>query len=311
MQDDVPTPHETASIMMSDGAPIILRRHGNRHGPCLAFSHGNGLAIDAYAQFWRRFCGRFDVVVFDMRNHGMNPPHGPSGHTWDRMTLDLHELHTAVGSAFAVQPVAGVFHSLSAVAALRAAARHGPSWPRLILFDPPLYPRTGHELVAVQEKDRGRLVRGACRRPEAYAHWREFAHQLEARPQFARWRPGAHERFARATLREDAISGRFVLACPRELEAHIFETNRDASLWGRVAAGLGVPLSLICADPSLDDADAPGVVCCALAQEAGLDYECIPGTTHMLQLEEPEACAAAVLCRLDLLTSSSSPGSTR
>jgi pimeloyl-ACP methyl ester carboxylesterase len=299
VQDDVPMPHETASIVMSDGAPIILRRHGNRHGSCLAFSHGNGLAIDAYAPFWRQFCGRFDVIVFDMRNHGLNPPHGPEGHTWARMTLDLHELHAAVAAAFAVQPVAGVFHSLSAVAALRAAARHGPSWPRLILFDPPLYPRPGHELVAVQEQHLGRLVRGARRRPDSYAHWREFAHLLVARRQFARWRPGAHERFARATLREDTISGRFVLACPRELEAHIFETNRDTALWGQVAAGLDVPLSLVCADPSLDDADAPGIVCRALAQEADLDYECIPGTTHMLQLEEPDACAAAVLRRLD------------
>ena len=32
---------------------------------------------------------------------------------------------------------------------------------------------------------------------------------------------------ARATLRHDAVDGDWVLACPRELEAHVFDENRD------------------------------------------------------------------------------------
>ena len=36
-------------------------------------SHGNGFAIDGYFNFWSRFLGDFDVVVFDMRSHGRNP----------------------------------------------------------------------------------------------------------------------------------------------------------------------------------------------------------------------------------------------
>ena len=33
----------------------------------------------------------------------------------------------------------------------------------------------------------------------------------------------------------------------------------------------------------------------ALAAEGGFDYRAIPGTSHLLQLEEPAACADAAL----------------
>jgi pimeloyl-ACP methyl ester carboxylesterase len=300
MDDDIPAARETATVHMSDGAPILLRRHGMGRGPCVAFSHGNGLAIDAYAQFWRLFCDRYDVVVFDMRNHGRNPQHGPEGHTWDRMTLDLHELPAAIAGAFGVEPIAGVFHSLSSISAMRAAVHHAISWPRLFLIDPPIYPRPDRaDLVAIQEAELADLTRRAARRPDAYADWRDFAAQLKAHRKFARWRPGAHERFARATLREDDATGAWVLACPRELEAFIFETNRDATLWASVVDGLPVPVTIIGADPDVEEADAPAVMSRELVREAGLDYVCIPGTTHMLQLEEPEACAAEIMRRLE------------
>jgi pimeloyl-ACP methyl ester carboxylesterase len=42
-------------------------------------------------------------------------------------------------------------------------------------------------------------------------------------------------------------------------------------------------------------ADATGLANRALASENGFDYAAIPGTTHLLQLEEPAACADAAL----------------
>jgi pimeloyl-ACP methyl ester carboxylesterase len=56
-----------------------------------------------------------------------------------------------------------------------------------------------------------------------------------------------------------------------------------------------MPVKLIGADPDTPYPAATGVSNRALAAEGGFDYAAIPGTSHLLQLEEPEACAEAAL----------------
>lgn len=277
---------------MSDGARIVLRRHGNPDGPRLAVSHGNGLAIDAYLPFWSLLIERYDLILFDVRNHGLNPLHDPSGHNWDRIGQDMDELQVAIGAEFGEKPITGVFHSLSSVAAVRQALKVGGSWVRLVLFDPPFYPYDGHALRSVHEEHLSRMERLARRRPETYSNTSEFSDVLKVRPQFSRWVEGAHDLFAEATLRKTA--GGWELACPRDYEAHIFLTNRDATVWPRLVNGVGIDLAIIGADPGLPDSDSSSMVCRALAQDVGLPYEFVPDTTHMLQLEAPHACAEAL-----------------
>lgn len=290
----VPEPAEQHLVSMSDGAQISLRRHGNPDGPRLALSHGNGLAIDAYLPTWSLLLDRYDVILFDLRNHGRNPLHTAEGHTWERITRDMPEILGGIARAFGERPVTGVFHSLSSVASIRHVLDGGTGWSSLILVDPPFYPRPGHDLIALQEDHLERMTRLARRRPESYGSVSEFAEQLAGRPQFSRWCDGMHELFAATTLRLDKAAGRWVLRCPRDYEAHIFETNRDAALWPHMAEGMPVPVSIIGADPDLDDRDSPSQVCRALALELGLPYEAVPGTTHLLQMEEPRAFVAAL-----------------
>ena len=69
----LPEPHATAQVRADDGALLILRRHGNPDGPRLVMSHGAGLSADAYYPFWSLLSARFDLVLYDFRNHGWNP----------------------------------------------------------------------------------------------------------------------------------------------------------------------------------------------------------------------------------------------
>jgi hypothetical protein len=85
----VPPPAAAATLVMKDGALIRLRRYGRTGRTRLVLSHGNGLAINAYAPFWLPLAQDYDVVVFDMRNHGENPLHKLDGHTWDNFFLIL------------------------------------------------------------------------------------------------------------------------------------------------------------------------------------------------------------------------------
>ena len=78
----VPRARHAFDVKMEDGAMIRVRRHGIPGAPRLVLSHGNGLAIDGYFPFWGPLRDRYDVIVFDFRNHGQNPLHTAEGHHW-------------------------------------------------------------------------------------------------------------------------------------------------------------------------------------------------------------------------------------
>ena len=288
-----PPARETVELAMADGAVIRLRRHGNPAGPRLALSHGNGLAIDAYLPFWSLLVPRYDLVLFDMRNHGRNPPHGAQDHDWPHFARDLAAIRAGIDRAFGTRPTAGVFHSLSAIAATAAALEHGVGWDALVLVDPPFAPRAGHPAEAAHQRYMKEMAARARRRPERYRDPRVLAFALLGGREFGAWVPGAHLLFAEATLRPDPAAGDWELACPKALEAHVFATNLDTTVWPRLA-GRGARLLLLGADPAHDGAKpTPGIVR-DMAADLDIAYEAIPGTTHFLQIERPAECVAVI-----------------
>ena len=83
MQLEVPAPRTAFDLEMEDGAIIRIRQHGDPDKPVRLFlSHGNGFAIDGYLPFWGPLCERAELIVFDFRNHGQNPPAGAANHDY-------------------------------------------------------------------------------------------------------------------------------------------------------------------------------------------------------------------------------------
>jgi pimeloyl-ACP methyl ester carboxylesterase len=89
-----------------------------------------------------------------------------------------------------------------------------------------------------------------------------------------------------------------VLACPRELEASIYLQAMTLNL-GRPASAYAGPVALIAADPDAMGAPAPAFANRALAREGHYAYEAIEGTGHLLQIQKPHACRAAMQRFLD------------
>jgi pimeloyl-ACP methyl ester carboxylesterase len=292
---EVPAPSETAVVAMPDGAEVRLRRYGSPKGTRLALSHGNGLAINVYAPFWLPLAESFDVVVFDVRNHGENALHGAGGHNWQTFFADFEDIFQGIQHHFGEAPTVGVFHSLSAIAALQHTLARGKRWSALALFDPPIYPRDGHALRAEHLADMTSLMNRSNRRPQSYAKPEEFATQLARLPQFARVVPEGPMLLARHTLRENA-GGLWDLCNPRELEARIYLSQDDPTLWPRMR-NLPVPAILIGGDPAVSATPA-AKVCAAIHEETGIEYTSIPATTHFLQIEKPEACRQVLLAFL-------------
>jgi pimeloyl-ACP methyl ester carboxylesterase len=295
----VPPPRRTVAVPMSDGAVILLRQYGRADGRRLALSHGNGLAIDAYLPFWLPLVEKYDLILFDMRNHGENPPHETTAHRWPRFARDMSEIFTRINAAFGEKPTIGVFHSMSAVAALMQAVNEPAPWSGLVLFDPPLFPPHGHPLQPREQADMEERTRRARRRQGRYDTPEQLATQLRRAPAFSGWVEGAHEIFARSTLKPHA--GGWVLRNPRDLEAYVYETNVDPTIWPRLTF-VDCPLILIGGDPAHPWATPPAPGCKAIHDELGIDYVMIEDTTHFLQIEKPAACRRALedfIARLD------------
>jgi pimeloyl-ACP methyl ester carboxylesterase len=280
-------PSQRADLTMKDGAVIRLRRYGRPGATRLVLSHGNGLAINAYAPFWLPLAESYDLVVFDMRNHGENPLHTQEGHVWESFFSDIEEIFQGIKAQFGEARTVATMHSLSSVATLEHASRHRGRWDAVCAFDPPLAPPVDHPLYHVQMNDQDQLAARTERRQAEFDSPDQLAAQFR-RPAFGRWLPEAADLLARHTLRQ-MPDGRWTLRCPAAFEASVFRSNKDATLFNRMR-DLGVPLRIISGDPDSPFAAPAAPIARAARELLGIDVVAIPGTTHFLQIEEPQAC---------------------
>ncbi len=289
----LPEPSATLDLEMDDGAPIRVVRHGNPSGARVVLSHGNGFASDSYFPFWRHMLERFDLALFDVRNCGRNPFHAAGPHHYPRFARDNQAVHGAIAEAWGGKTTIGVFHSMTAIAALLSAVDGVWHWDALVLFDPPMVPPRGHPLRDPLMAE-GRALRDAAlirqnrfRDPEDLADVYRYLHR------FRRLREGVPELNARSVLRLDPADGEWELRCPGPVEAGLYTEVADLPIWRRPDPP-DRPLLIVGADPAAEDASKTAPCCRLFCEAFGIDYAAVPGTSHLLQLEEPERCFALV-----------------
>ena len=290
----LPAPLESFALEMADGAQILVRRHGVASARLRIFvSHGNGFAIDGYLRFWLPLCARYEVIVFDMRNHGRNTPRSAPNHDYAYMARDIAAVHDGVTARLGAKRSVGAFHSMSGRAAMRDALHAAWRWDGLVLFDPPDIPPEGHRLHAMMVRFEHRLAEWATARRYRFADPAALAAEYATGRAHAGWAPGSHLLMARSVLRRDAAEGGWTLVFPGALEAATYLANIPLDLWPKAADFPG-PVLLLGADPDVEHPSPTATVNKALAEEGGYDYAAVAGAGHMLQLEKPAACLAAL-----------------
>ena len=298
---EVPQPVSTCEVDLGDGTVTVLRRYGNAHGRRLILSHGNGLAIDLYYPFWSLLVDDFDLVLYDIRNHGWNRLGPISRHNVPVFIADLHRILAAIDERFGAKPRIGVYHSLSALIALLSlssimteqVAAEEPGFSDLVLYDPPLFLPSAS--ATVFEEVAEELIRRTRKRTNRFKSPEDYADLMRYSPNFSRMVPGARGLMAAATLRRSEDGEHYVLRCPPEYEARVVEYAR--SYGGLVDLGdLPCGVKVIGADPTLPFAYLPTF---DLALMGATDYDFLPDATHYLQLEKPEECVAALREYLD------------
>jgi pimeloyl-ACP methyl ester carboxylesterase len=294
MQFEIPAPHAAFDVPLDDGAQIRMRRHGNPDGVRLLVTHGNGFAADAYYPYWRHFLSKFDVLVFDFRNHGQNVPVVPSNHNYEQLVRDLERVVQAVKTKLGEKKTAGIFHSMSARSAMKHAVEVGWRWDALMLFDPPDVPPKSHPLYASMEVFENKLTEWAKGRRRQFNTVDELTEEYKASRATGRWVPGMHELMARSVLWKSPGGAGYELVCAPENEAAIYAQALTLDLWPK-ASEFGGPVKLVGCDPTFKGAPATGPANQALGQEGGYDYSFVEGTGHLLQIEKPDECVRLTL----------------
>lgn len=285
---EMPDAHLTRALERAvlDGARIAVRRHGHPDGPRLVLSHGNGISIDAYYPFWSCFADRFDLFIHDVRNHGWNSVGNREAHNFPNFVSDADCVVRAIDRRFGRKPRAGIFHSLSSLVALHQCAGH-EGFAALVLFDPPVCPPGGFPSDMVDVGRRLGLL--ARRRRDRFRSPAEFVEHLSGMNAFERVSPNSLDLFARTTLRRTGSGYR--LCCPREYEAQICQYFFCWSMtveFGQIAC----PVKVIGADPTVANSYMPGM---DIRELLLTDYDFVPDTSHFLQIEKPDTCAALTL----------------
>ena len=282
---EVPEPLSVCDVRLDDRTVTTLRQHGKSSGLRLVLSHGNGLAVDLYYPFWSLLADDYELIIYDIRNHGWNTVEKQSDHNIPTLIHDHDLILETIDRTYGNKPTVGVFHSLSTIIPLMSFTR---LYSGLILFDPPLCKPSASqvELSSAAEK----AAEGIRRRGHRFKTKEQFADFLRYVPTFTRVIPGVRELMAHTTLRQTVDGKGYELRCPREYEAQLMDYTR--SFFPLVDLDLlTCPTKIIGADPTLPYSYLPTF---DFSNILKVDYDFIPEATHFLQLEKPAECAEAV-----------------
>ena len=282
-QWEIPEPISTHEVRVDDDTVVTLRRHGNPEGPRLVMSHGNGLAIDLYYPFWSLLASDFDLILYDLRNHGWNSVSPLENHNVPTLVSDHDRIIEEIDRHYGDKPRIGVFHSMAGLISLLSPAM-GRGYSALFLLDPPLCkPGDSKEEFEAAATRAAEFTR---RRTNRFKGKHEFAEFLPYMPAFQRVVPGVCELMAETTLREHESGEGYELRCPRDYEAQIMDYAHIFAVVVDLAA-FRCPVKVLGADPTLPYSFLPTM---DLSDMYGVDYDFLPEATHFLHLEQPEKC---------------------
>ena len=277
-------------LALSDGASVLLRRCGNQEGPRLFVGHGTGFAVDGFIRMWRPLLADCDLILFDLRGHGGSGPVPAETVDGPRLTRDMAEILAGAATVWGSRPVFGLFHSISALMALRLEVSEPGSFAGMVLIEPPATPDLADPDYDAFEAGRMALATRSAKRQRDFSSVAELADKFAGRGPFRHFEPGTAEELAAAML--VASGSGWTLACPPEVEARYFGRNLDDGMRAHLA-DIACPVLMLV---GRDDLAMPGTPACigvGLARQGGFDLLELANATHMLPLERPAAVAEA------------------
>ncbi len=271
-------PFECSDYSVDGLALSFLDSEGTK--PPLHFSHANGFPVSMYLPWMTELTRDFRVMGLSLRGQdGLSE--GISN--WHRVALDL----AGFLETRDVGPVIGVGHSIGAVATMLCAARRPDLFSRIVLLDPPLFPRRWVALfrwvkLFGQKKRFPPAVR-ARRRRNGWPDRQEALDYFRGKAMFEGWKEEYLHAYVTYGLRPDPDRGT-VLICPPEAEARGFESYpTDIWSWPRK---LRTPTLLVRGGESKVLTAAACENFCRLCPQAKTAV--VEGAGHFIPMQRPE-----------------------
>jgi lipase len=226
-----------------NGGPLaVFEREGSE--PAVLFAHATGF----HARCWNRIIARVSgrrCIAFDMRGHGRSFKPEPPYH-WRQFGEDSAELIRKVGLHGAI----GVGHSMGGHSLALAGALVPGAFAELILIDPVIMPRALYT-------GRPRELHYARKRRNHWKSPHEMFERFKDRPPFRHWDQDVLRDYCDYGLIPEPAGHGYVLACPPEIEASIYETSTlsDANIYEELG-NIDVPVTVVRA-PRFMPAEGP------------------------------------------------------
>jgi pimeloyl-ACP methyl ester carboxylesterase len=295
------------------------------HVTRLLFLHANGYPAAVYRHFIESLSRAVEVVPVGILETSASTP---AVLRWRRMRDQVVERLAALGDAPAgavgavdaaatsavpaSQPAehragctALVGHSMGGYLALMAAARQLPAPHPVVLIDSPL-PGPGRAALLSLAQRTGLSYRMgpapiAARRRHTWQDLEQARHFFAGKPFVQRWAPGVLDDFLAHALRSqtDAEPAPVTLRIPREEERDIYAhlPHREAARALQHLRTAGVPVGFVAGSQSAEMRMAGWQANRRLFRDRFITVE----TGHLVPLEAPADCAAAVLALLAAL----------
>lgn len=278
----------TRLLRAADGVGIALHRleAAPAARPPLLWGHANGYAAACYAPLLNDLARDFDVWAWDARGQGAS---GAASET----SLEAMAGDAALALAAVAEATGGVphvaTHSFAGIAVLWQALHRGAAWRSGTFFEPPLVMPAGLAEGQAQHEAR---VAGTLRRRADWPGPDALAERLAGSPAFAFVTPEALAIHARAILRPGG-DGQTLRRAPA-MEAAVYRAVWTTAPFEALHP-LGRPVAFIGSDGSALAPPSPSRLAQpAAAVACGGSYAMVPGSSHLVALERPAACAALV-----------------
>lgn len=283
---------------MTDRNPLI---DFGGSGALLHFAHANGYPPGCYRAFLEPFTARHHVIASQMRPLWQPAPDPGQLRDWtgfaDDLMATLEEEAPAGG-------VIGVGHSLGAFVTLIAAARRPGLFRALVLIEPPFLlcrHRLALHVFRHVAPRRFPLVGRTLQRREHWSSVEEAFRHFRAKPVFRRISDEVLEDYARygtrlapASADDPGARQERVLAFSKQWEARIYLSLVSHLPWLRRCR---VPVVAVRGGDS--DTLLPAVWKRWQRTAPSHHFLELPGTGHLLPLEEPEQAASRIMTALD------------
>lgn len=263
---------------------VLRGRRADGAGDTIHFIHGNGFCGGVYWPMLRQFLPQHGLFLHDVEGHGESEaPAEFSGvnAVVDRIAAVAHE------QGLAEKPMIGMGHSFGSQLTVLAAARYPGLFKALVLTDPILFPPLiWLGIRAMSLLSQHPFGRAARRRRDTWPTREAAMNHLRGRGIYQGWSEEAFTCFIDYAMKE--YEGQWVLRCPKEIEAQIFE--QPAWPWNAWRK-LDIPILFLRGAQSYSF--FPPAERWARGLNRRVEFQQLPGG-HCFMQEQPDAAALAM-----------------